>query len=203
VLARFTNDAPALVERAVGPGARGRVMLLTTSVDREWTDLPIRPGYLPLMEQIVLYLGRGLDDGRARTVRVGEPRALRLPAGADAAVVTRPDGQSITVELGDGDREQLLFTGTTQPGLHGVSARVAGERVPLPAERFTVTLDPREMDLRRIDDDALREALPGGAVVRRDRADRPGEPLWPWLLLAAVAFLLVESALTRRGDRAP
>jgi len=203
VLARFSNDAPALLERAVGNGGRGRVLLLATSVDREWTDLPIRPGFLPLMEQVVLYLGRGLDDGRPRTLRVGEPRALRLPAGADAAVVTRPDGQQITVELGDGDREQLLFTGTTQPGLHGVSARVAGERVPLPAERFTVTLDPREMDLRRIDDDALREALPGGAVVRRDRADRPGEPLWPWLLLAAVAFLLVESALTRRGDRAP
>lgn len=203
VLARFSNDAPALLERAVGPGGRGRVVLLTTSVDREWTDLPIRPGFLPLMEQIVLYLGRGLDDGRPRTVRVGEPRALRLPVGADAAVVTRPDGQAITVELGDGDREQLFFTGTTQPGLHGVAARVGDERVPLPAERFTVTLDPREMDLRRIDDDALRAALPGGAVVRRDRADRPGEPLWPYLLLAAVAFLVVESALTRRGDRAP
>lgn len=203
VLARFSNDAPALLERAVGPGGRGRVLLLTTSVDREWTDLPIRPGFLPLMEQIVLYLGRGLDDGRPRTVRVGEPRALRLPAGADAAVVTRPDGQTVTVEVGDGDREQLVFTGTVQPGLHGVAARVGDERVPLPAERFTVTLDPREMDLRRIDDDALRAALPGGAVVRRDRADRPGEPLWPFLLLAAVAFLLVESALTRRGDRAP
>jgi hypothetical protein len=105
--------------------------------------------------------------------------------------------------VGDGDREQLQFTGTTVPGLHSVAARVGDERVPLPAERFTVTLDPREMDLRRIDDDALRAALPGGAIVRRDRADRPGEPLWPYLLLAAVAFLLVESALTRRGDRAP
>jgi hypothetical protein len=203
VLARFSNDAPALLERAVGQGGRGRVLLLTTSVDREWSDLPIRPGFLPLMEQIVLYLGRGLDDGRPRTLRVGEPRALRLPAGADAAIVTRPDGQQITVEVGDGDREQLQFTGTTVPGLHSVAARVGDERVPLPAERFTVTLDPREMDLRRIDDDALRAALPGGAIVRRDRADRPGEPLWPYLLLAAVAFLLVESALTRRGDRAP
>lgn len=203
VLARFSNDAPALMERGVGPGARGRVMLLTTSVDREWTDLPIRPGYLPLMEQIVLYLGRGLDDGRARTVRVSEPRALRLPADADAAVVTRPDGQTITVEVGDSDRERVMFLGTTQPGLYAVAARVKDERRPLAAERFTVTLDPREMDLRRIADDDLAAALPGGAVIRRDRSDRPGEPLWPWLLLGAIVFLVVESALTRRGDRAP
>lgn len=203
VLARFSNEAPALLERAVGPGGRGRVLLLTTSVDREWTDLPIRPGFLPLMEQIVLYLGRALDDGRPRTVRVGAVRELRLPPGADAAIVTRPDGQSVTVEVGDGDREHVTFAGTQQVGLHTVFARVDDERVPLPAERFTVTLDPREMDLRRIDDDDVAAALPGGAVVRRDRADRPGEPLWPFLLLAAVVFLLAESALTRRGDRAP
>jgi hypothetical protein len=203
VLARFSNDAPALLERAVGPGGRGRVLLLTTSVDREWTDLPIRPGFLPLVEQIVLYLGRALDDGRARTVRVGAVRELRLPPGADAAIVTRPDGQSVTVDVGDGHRERLAFTGTLQPGLHGVFARIDGERVLLPAERFTVTLDPREMDLRRIAEDDVAAAMPGGAVVRRDRADRPGEPVWPFLLVGAVVFLLVESALTRRGDRAP
>jgi hypothetical protein len=203
VLARFSNEAPALLERAVGPGGRGRVLLLTTSVDREWTDLPIRPGFLPLVEQIVLYLGRALDDGRPRTVQVGAVRELRLPPGADAAVVTRPDGQTVTVEVGDGDRERVAFTGTLQLGLHGVAARIENERVPLPAERFTVTLDPREMDLRRIDDDDVAAAMPGGAIVRRDRADRPGEPVWPLLLLAAVVFFLAESALTRRSDRAP
>ena len=57
VLARFTNDAPALLERAVGAEGQGRVLLLATTIDRDWSDLAIRPGFLPLMQQIVLYLG--------------------------------------------------------------------------------------------------------------------------------------------------
>jgi len=39
---------PALVEKQVG---KGRVMLLSTTVDREWTDLPIRTGFLPLVRE--------------------------------------------------------------------------------------------------------------------------------------------------------
>jgi hypothetical protein len=88
-------------------------------------------------------------------------------------------------------------------GLYGVAARSKDVRTPLPGERFTVLMDPREMDLRHIDDGDLKDVLPTGATIRRDRSDRPGEPLWPWLLLAAVAFLLVEATLVRRGDRAP
>jgi hypothetical protein len=211
ILARFSNDAPALMERAVGPRGQGRVLLLATSVDREWSDLPIRPGFLPLMEQVVLYLGRALDDGRPRTARVGEVRSIQLPPDADAATVTLPDGRQVTVERGteagpagsaptDND---VTFTDTTQVGLYGVAARSGDARTPLPGERFTVLMDPREMDLRHIDDGGLKEVLPTGATIRRDRSDRPGEPLWPWLLLAAVAFLLVEATLVRRGDRAP
>jgi hypothetical protein len=211
ILARFSNDAPALMERAVGPSGQGRVLLLTTSVDREWTDLPIRPGFLPLMEQVVLYLGRALDDGRPRTARVGQIRTIHLPPDADAAVVTLPDGRQVTVERGTEpdpagsahNDHDVTFTDTTQVGLYGVAARSKDVRTPLPGERFTVLMDPREMDLRHIDDGDLKDVLPTGATIRRDRSDRPGEPLWPWLLLAAVAFLLVEATLVRRGDRAP
>jgi len=212
ILARFSNDAPALMERAVGPRGQGRVLLLTTSVDREWTDLPIRPGFLPLMEQVVLYLGRALDDGRPRTAKVGEVRRIHLPKDADAAVVTRPDGRAIIVERsadsgrgpeGRGFEDGVVFTDTSLVGLYGVAARTGDVRQPLPGERFTVLLDAREMDLRAIDDGDLKDVLPAGATVRRDRSDRPGEPLWPHLLLAAVLLLLIEATLVRRGDRAP
>lgn len=207
ILARFSNDAPALMERAVGPRGQGRVLLLTTSVDREWTDLPIRPGFLPLMEQVVLYLGRALDDGQPRTAKVGEVRRIHLPQDADAAVVTRPDGRAIIVErTAESSRsfeDGVTFTDTSLVGLYSVAARTGDARAPLPGERFTVLMDAREMDLRRIDDGDLKDVLPTGATIRRDRSDRPGEPLWPYLLLAAVALLLVEATLVRRGDRAP
>jgi hypothetical protein len=202
ILARFTNDAPALIERAVGDTGAGRVLLLTTSIDREWSDLPIRPGFLPLVEQIVLYLGRALDDERARTVHVGDARSIRLPQGATAAVVTRPDGAEVTVDLDD-TGAAASFTDTSRTGLHQVAARLEnGDRVELPRERFTVLVDAREIDLTRISDDALKASLPSGAVVRRTLGEHNGEPLWPWLLLIAVVALLVESALVRKSGSA-
>ena len=63
VLARFSNGAPALLERRVGPG---RVLLWATTVDRDWSDLAIRPGFLPLLQQAVLYLADALGDDRPK-----------------------------------------------------------------------------------------------------------------------------------------
>jgi len=43
VLLRLVGGAPLLLERRI---ARGRVLLWTTTIDRDWTDLPLRPAYL-------------------------------------------------------------------------------------------------------------------------------------------------------------
>ncbi len=202
ILARFTNDAPALIERAVGPDGRGRVVLLATSIDREWTDLPIRPGFLPLVEQITLYLGRALDDARPRTVRVGEPRVLQVPPRTRGVVVVPPGGREQRVEV-DGDATTARFLDTATPGLHRVFAvDEAGARTPLVAERFTALLDPRESDPTRLDDERASDVLPRGATVRRGGDDTPGTPLWPGLLVAATILLLLEGLVLRRSGAA-
>ena len=76
----------------------------------------------------------------------------------------------------------------------------AGDRRSLPGERFTVMMDPREADLTRVDDDVIKSTLPQGASIQRDRDDDHGTALWPWLLLAAIAFLGVEAALIARRN---
>jgi hypothetical protein len=202
VLMRFTNDSPALLERGVGPDGRGRVLLFATSVDREWTDLPIRPGFLPLFEQMVLYLGRALDDTRPRTVRVGESRVVQVPPRTRAVVVVTPAGRERRIEPSDDVRE-VRVTDLDEPGLHRVLAvDDAGNRTALPAERFTVLLDPRESDLSRLEADRADDVLPRGADVRRSGDDAPGTALWPWLLLGAVALWLAEGVILRRSGSA-
>jgi hypothetical protein len=202
ILARFTNDAPALIERAVGTDGRGRVVLLATSIDREWTDLPIRPGFLPLVEQITLYLGRALDDARPRTVRIGEARPVQVPRGTRALVVVPPLGREQRLET-DGDATTVRIPDVAVPGLHRVYAvDEGGNRTALPAERFTALLDPRESDPTRLDDDRAAAVLPRGAAVRRGGDDTPGTPVWPWLLVAAAAFLFIEGLVVRRSGAA-
>ncbi|HEV8321221.1 MAG TPA: BatA domain-containing protein, partial [Myxococcota bacterium] len=55
VLLSFDDGAPALLERHIGAGS---VLFLATTVDHDWSDLCIRPGFLPLMQATVLYLAR-------------------------------------------------------------------------------------------------------------------------------------------------
>src|SRR4029079_13958990 len=75
VVLRYESGAPALVEAEVG---RGRVLLLTTTVDREWTDLPIRPGFLPLVQEAARVLAGAPAGDAASAVMVGQRREISV-----------------------------------------------------------------------------------------------------------------------------
>ena len=92
IVLRYENGAPALVDAEVG---RGRVLLLTTSVDREWTDLPIRPGFLPLVQEAARYLG-GARRRATRPRRSRSAASARSSLGADdrRIEVVKPSGES-------------------------------------------------------------------------------------------------------------
>src|SRR5262249_32777357 len=53
VLARFDDGAVAAVERKVGAG---RVITWTSTLDDTWTDIAVKPVFLPLVHQLVRYL---------------------------------------------------------------------------------------------------------------------------------------------------
>ena len=49
VLARFDAGAPAVLERRVG---NGRVLLWASALDTSWSDLPIKPVFLPFIHRV-------------------------------------------------------------------------------------------------------------------------------------------------------
>src|SRR4029079_4524090 len=75
VVLRYESGAPALVEAEVG---RGRVLLLTTTIDREWTDLPIRPGFLPLVQESARFLAGAPSGDSISALAVGQRREISL-----------------------------------------------------------------------------------------------------------------------------
>ncbi len=91
IVLRYENGSPALVDAEVG---RGRVLLLTTSVDREWTDLPIRPGFLPLVQEAARYLAAAPSGDATATVTVGGKREIVLGADDRRIEVVKPSGES-------------------------------------------------------------------------------------------------------------
>ena len=198
VVLRFESGAPALVERQVG---KGRVLLLATTVDREWTDLPIRPGFLPLVQESARRLVGASDTDATPSLLVGQTRELALAADDRRLEVTKPDG-SVWVAKHDrpGIGRSVAFADTDEPGVYRVSAAGPdGALAPRPADGFVVNVDTRESNPARLAPDKrpdrVQLAASGGQPPKRK------VELWHALAGALIAFVLVESLLTIRWRR--
>ncbi|MEW5851669.1 MAG: BatA domain-containing protein [Myxococcota bacterium] len=198
VLMRFSNEAPALLERRVG---MGRVLLWTTTVDRDWSDLAIRPGFLPLMQQAVLYLADALEDSRPRHTSHGEVRQVQVRKGVARVVVRSPSGAEQEVPVREEDA-RVAVRGLKELGIHQVLMNPPeGELTEVPGERFAVWPDTAESDLVPLSEEELAARMPQGARYLKDGgASGPlQQPMWPYLLAMLSLLFLAEGVLARRG----
>jgi hypothetical protein len=191
---RFEGGAPALVEASLG---QGRVLLYTSSVDRDWTDLPIRPGFLPLMQQAARHLARSPLREPEPGGLVGHPYAIPLSAGDARLEVRLPGGATLLFEQADlSGHDSLIFRHTEEPGFHRVSAAPAGQSLrERPPAEFVINVDPRESDTRHVAA-ARPPAASGkaGAAPGRRRVE-----VWHGVAALLLFVLLGESFLVRRG----
>ena len=199
VVLSFESGAPALLERSLG---RGRVMLFTSTLDRDWNDLPIQPAFLPLLQQIVRYLARAPLRESEQPTLIGQPREIRLQSGDARVEVTLP---SVNKRLFErlGGRQILSFNDTQEAGFYRVSA--ASETGPWqrrPAEFFVVNVDPLESDLRHATIEQV-QALERPPPISKDSGETAGPPqrrveLWHYIALAILFFLMGEALLLRQ-----
>ena len=75
VIAAYDDGSPALFEKPYG--TLGRVLCFTSTIDREWNDLPIRAVYLPFLHESIKYLALK-DIDAAPNYRVGESVELKV-----------------------------------------------------------------------------------------------------------------------------
>jgi hypothetical protein len=208
VVARFgapgsTEADPAIVERPFGDG---RVVLVTTTADKEWHHWPDHPTFLPVIMELTRHVARRTDSGLSH--HVGD--AIELPLdGAlfepDAVIRTPayPNERETSVTAvmtNDGRGLRLRWERTDRPGIYRflVRRREGGESALLSA----VNIDPQESDLTLADEAELRRALGdvpfeyinGIDALTEVGADARVE-LWRLFLFAAVAFLMTEQVL--------
>lgn len=204
VVATLDSGDPFLVEKKFG---EGRVLQCAVPCDADWSNLPLRPVFLPLMQQLVTYLAARAEP--PRNVDVGRSLVAFLPASeaGKKATLTDPEGKSHEVLVVErGGKAVVEFGPARRPGLYALE--VPGRS----AIHFVVQTDPKESDLRRlspaeIEAEARRlgaSAVDSWAAYRRlDHRRRYGREIWPALLGAVVALLflevLLEQAFARRG----
>jgi hypothetical protein len=194
VLARFTNGAAALVEASIGAG---RTLLFTSTLDRDWNDLPIHPGFLPLIQGAVRHLARKHALGTEAEHLVGA--AVALPTGDLKKLEVRgPDNLGAVFE-GDRitNRSSVRYGRTEKPGIYRVSGTdqtgATHERDEL---AFAINLDPRGSDLTAAAAAALPASGTGGATAPASSTRRV--ELWHALAAILLLLLLAEGILVQR-----
>jgi hypothetical protein len=194
-LVELAGGLPLLLERRLG---KGRVLFLATTIDREWTDLPIRPGYLPLVQRAARYLAGRLDEPRLPQLLVGNQVELEVTQGMQRLVVRDPSGTDTTFAASDLRGKVLVgYSRTFLPGHYRVWAEIPdqGGLQELDSHSFVVVTDPRESNPAQAisathhDSDPSQSAAPIEGVL----------PIWPYLLIAAMLLLLCETLLCGYG----
>ena len=195
------DQSPALLEKSFG---KGRVLMLTTTVDRGWSDWPLDQSYVFMFQDMIHYMSRrDSDDGNAI---VGLPIEIQMdsskykdeveitdPANEKEVVLSDPDSSGRTLEL--------IYPKTQRHGFYQLKlSRIADETKDV--KLFAANIDPHEGRLVRVSREKLTESIGEEHVSIQQgvdslaKGDESGwSELWKWILAAAVLVLCGEQLM--------
>jgi hypothetical protein len=180
VLMEAGTGYPLLCEKAFGTG---RVLLFASTCDRDWTDFPVRPAYLPWIHRLVAYLAQE-PLARSGFITTGQhvPIPVSASSGVQPVLIRQPDGTLGNPVATPNPDTPLMFTGTNQIGVYEI--REPGKAAVRQA--FVANLDAYESELTFLDDvladgpsgSGQQESTARGARVEAGlKGLLPGRPL--------------------------
>jgi hypothetical protein len=199
-LLTLQDGRPLLVDKELG---RGRVLFFASSADRDWTDLPTRTAYVPLLHGLVGYAAR-LSTAAQRPGTV-MPEAARLPGRDEdegtTVTIHTPEGQERLTRYGrDGAALVASYAAYTVPGIYRLTTPVGtdflavnGTRAESNFEKIQVTdLQTRLRPLAVLieEEETLGQSTASSALPMRELASL--------LLLTLVVVLAVENVCANR-----
>ncbi len=215
VLARLDDGEPLLVMRKV---EEGNVLMLGTGVHTAWTNLPLRPIFLPLIDRLTFELS-GVEQAH-HSVLAGAPLELKFehasqpigvevltPTGETMRLTTTPmedkKGQSSKSPLppgeGQGEGQIFRYADTYDIGIYLLRLLDAARATPI---AYAVNVDPEEFDPATIDREELHKTFAKTPLIFAENPDdlsgtfawlREGKSLWGLFLTVVLIGLVFES----------
>jgi hypothetical protein len=190
VLARWNDPEghPAIIEKRVG---RGRVLLWTTTADREWTDWPVDPTYVLAVRSAALGIARpdGSDDNLTAGHELIVPR-LDGEAKLNPRLTLADDPTAVPIPT-------LRYPHTEHAGTYTITWNdPAGKEQH---HQLAVSFDRNASDLEPLGEDQLARLLGTlrAEVVHYHPGDLatagPGHEIWRTLAGTLLALMLVET----------
>jgi len=217
VLAQLSTSDPLILESRYGDGI---VLVMTSTLDRKWNDLPTRSDFLPFLHEAVFHAASARSH---RNVSFAEPLISRVvssakapksepahesdPAEAVEVVFIRPGGaQTVVSSAGDSQSPAAVFTDTFAPGIYRMKATQRGTVIA--SDAFVVNYDHSEDHhvhltaddkARLATNDRVRFSDSLDDLTRRMYGKESRTELWAALMTLFLLFLVVELLLTRRA----
>jgi hypothetical protein len=183
-----SDKGPAVVEIS-----DSSVLAIVVPWDVTDSDWCFDPGWVLFLAGSVLYLSDAGAGATGESVRPGETLRTRIPLGATEARVSLPDNSRVEVEpASDGS---VAFGPVVTSGIYTVSWAGAAAAADFSAEgrvRRPIAAnltDPNESDIGAASTiDLANEQV----AAKSDEESALTRKLWPYLLLAALAIIMLE-----------
>ena len=180
---RLGNGDPLLVEREIG---RGRALVFASAFDNIWNNLPVTSVYVPFVAEAVRYL-TGAEAARGEAL-LGEVLELGRRRGSGATVqVLDPAGERVLTLSDSVSREAVPLQSIGYYEIRGSDR----------SELLAVNPDPRESNLRGVDQDTLElwQSTGGAEAAQAAAAGLPPPEVPPWRVWRLVLALLLLAVL--------
>lgn len=193
IAARLEDGSPLLVEKKLG---EGKILVFASTFDNVSNDMPVKPSFVPFVEQTADYLGRvedrsssyvvdsyldlRSDQNRASSVEVIGPkgdRALSLKEAASANTLRLVESGFYDVRRENGRQELIAVN----------------------IDRRESVLDPvAKENLKLWEESGKGTAQAGSAPGALDAPAPEPKSFWLWVALLAFLTLMAESFLSAR-----
>ncbi len=195
----------AMMDAAVG---RGRIIVGAFASDAKWSNLPLKPEFVPLMLRSVAYLRRAPRVTLASEPKAGLPLVVAVSEQwSDALVqVTDPTGRPASLDVGrSADQLVAALAQTQRRGYYQFTITPRAADAPMTVSLGTaINIDPAALDMTLADEAAIRGWLapieplfvsgaPGESTIGERLAER--QETWRWLIWVMFAVVGAEFML--------
>ena len=203
----LTNGFPFLTEEKIG---NGRALIVGVAANTEWSDLPLKGLFVPLIHRSISYLAQPSTVNKSLTA--GDEVVLNIRTfSLQRSTIVKPDNTEVIVkQISIGNTKIIRFSDTNIPGIYLLKIEGALQ------DKFSINTDASESNITTANDSQKerllkRLGIPSNTIhmiaqpqeIQRTIIEtRFGAELWKHFFIVALFVAFIEMLVARESKSA-